>query len=115
MTNAIIRVCFSDGVEMFKLYVGSDAHPEIIEELLKGFCELNDQSLLAGRLNWDYVATNFIRYLQETYKKSLVDSNRVRITIGEEQVIYKYELKPKAELYKNTRIKMFETLTLSQI
>lgn len=111
MTSAIIKILFSDtdDTEYFSIFVGSDGDPKSIKKLWDDFSDntyLNSYN--KGRLNWTYMATNFVRYIQTTVydTKSVYDCNRVFIVTEKcrPDVIYEYSLKPIANLYADSTI-----------
>lgn len=82
MTDAIVKIMFSDGKEMFRFYIGSDSSPDSFKKTLSDFCNRSDVDTVSkkGRINWDYVASNFMRYIADLYThKDTSNMNRVKV------------------------------------
>lgn len=117
MTTAIVEIHSIDGL-YYSFYIGSDADPDTMMDLWLKYCKLVDEDTEKhqGRLNWIYVATNFMRYVQSTLysHKTLEECNRVLVCPPNHQweSIYKYIIKPKSEdLYSKAEIWLEDATT----
>lgn len=108
MTTGFIKLNFSDGKPFFNIWVGSDSDPKDIKRHWNTF--LNYVYLEEGaggfktRLNWNYLATNFMRYLSEIYlNKTAFNSNIVSVAPDSwaNNAIYQFEITPIQNKYSD--------------
>ena len=109
MTTAIIDMVYSDGVDYFSFFIGSDGDKDTIRNLWLKYCELVNIDTLENksRMNWIYVATNFMRFVQENLyeHKKLENLNRVCIVFNDNNdVIHRYKIRPIENSYKDYTI-----------
>lgn len=109
MTTGIIELHTSDG-HYLSVFIGSDSRPDEIEQLWLNYCALvdNDTEKHQGRLNWVYVATNFVVYLHRVMYayKDIAECNRVAICPPDcnWESIYRYKISPNEELYPQSEV-----------
>ncbi len=105
MTTAFIKIKSSDR-DYFNIWRASDGSPEVIQESLDRFLQgvYESEEILNGRLNWQYSASNFMRYLSEEYThKNSFNANRVCVAPDEWEIYstHSYVLEPIKEIYED--------------
>lgn len=116
MTDAIIQIQYSGGEDYFTFYVGSDSDKDTILGLWKDYCDGVDITSENGRLNWVYVATNFMRYVSTVLysHKEVFELNRVCVIDNIDEIkndcIYHYILKPDNDLYASSKTPLFDAV-----
>lgn len=120
MTTGIIELHTSDG-HYLSVFIGSDARPDEIEKLWLNYCVLVDEDTTKhqGRLNWVYVATNFVVYLHRVMysHKDIAECNRVAICPPDckWESIYRYKIIPNEELYPQSEVWLENATTFEVI
>lgn len=108
MTSGFIKINFSDGKPFFNIWVSSDSDPKEIKrewDTFLSYIYLDEASSgFQSRLNWNYLATNFMRFLSEKYlNKTSFNSNRVSVAPDSwaDNAIYQFEITPIKDKYSD--------------
>lgn len=119
-TTGIIDLHTSDGLYC-SVFIASDANPAEIKSHWFTYCALvdNDTEKHQGRLNWVYVATNFIVYLHRVMysHRDIIECNRVAICPPncEWDSIYRYKIVPNEKLYPQSEVWLADATTIEVI
>ena len=119
-TTGIIELHSSDGLYC-SVFIGTDASPDEIKSHWFTYCALvdNDTGKHQGRLNWIYVATNFITYLHRVMysHRDIIECNTVAICPPncEWDSIYRYKIVPNEERYSQSEVWLAEATTFEII
>jgi len=120
MTDALIKIQSNSGKKMFNFYIRSRADESYIKEMVKDFATYsdNDSIINGGRLNWDFLSTNFLRFLMENYKnRTTINCDQIKIVDYDEMdnIINTFIIKPNADKYKNINVSLFDALEITSI
>ena len=116
MTTGLVRFFFNDGTPYFNVFVRGNGYviPEILDEFIEK--QHTDNVTLNGRLNYTYMATNFLNYVMEheAFKRERMN-NLVYITTDEPEICdidHWLNVTPDGAKFSNFKIHLKDALNI---